>query len=76
VAKFAKSGNVFCQPELSKTPVRSPTCPTRLPSKTSLGAVEPSLDFATVPESVAGKSRDGTSSDPKLPAYRIIWIVY
>jgi len=27
--------------------------------------VEPSLDFATVPESVAGKSRDGTSSDRK-----------
>jgi len=40
---------------------RSPTSRFDPPSKMSLGAVEPSLDFAIVPESIARKSRDGTS---------------
>ncbi|SRR6266496_5390234 len=50
----------FCGLPSWKLPMCSPTCLDQAPSKASLGAVEPSLDFATVPESVAGKSRDGT----------------
>jgi|SRR6476469_4006608 len=54
-----------------------PTHTFDLPSKSTLGAVEPSLGFATVPESVARKSRDGTyRTQDTQSIYMILSIVY